>query len=157
MTDGNNKARNGDLCWGSDNAVLSLGGKSGELVKDDKTGARKPANDDGTKVERLTDTARANGDNDGEYWRVTDVNGVVASEFAQGLVGGASVLAFFYRAIRRGWPAHWPVPAGRGTCPWCPAGAARSCPYRRGVRAGQLCGPLRHETRINAHFFKSPI
>ncbi|MEU3657941.1 RHS repeat-associated core domain-containing protein [Streptomyces sp. NPDC032161] len=76
MTDGNNKARNGDLCWGSDNAVLSLGGKSGELVKDDKTGLWKLANDDGTKVERLTDTARANGDNDGEYWRVTDVNGV---------------------------------------------------------------------------------
>ncbi|AXI73647.1 RHS repeat protein [Streptomyces cavourensis] len=76
MADGNNKARNGDLCWATDNAVLSLGGKSGELVKDDKTGTWKLAADDGTRIERLTDTARANGDNDGEYWRVTDVNGV---------------------------------------------------------------------------------
>ncbi|WKV74069.1 RHS repeat protein [Streptomyces sp. PCS3-D2] len=76
MTGGNNKAKTGDLCWGSDNAVLSLGGKTSELVKDDKTGVWKLAGDDGTKVERLTDTGRGNGDDNGEYWRVTDTSGV---------------------------------------------------------------------------------
>ncbi|MFE7096578.1 RHS repeat domain-containing protein [Streptomyces erythrochromogenes] len=76
MTDGNNKAKTGDLCWGSDNAVLSLGGKTNELVKDDKSGVWKPAKDDGTKVERLTDAGRGNGDDNGEYWRVTDTSGV---------------------------------------------------------------------------------
>ncbi|MFD9967919.1 RHS repeat domain-containing protein [Streptomyces sp. NPDC059011] len=76
MTGGNNKAKTGDLCWGSDNAVLSLGGKTGELVKDDKSGVWKLTSDDGTKIERLTDADRGNGDDNGEYWRVTDTAGV---------------------------------------------------------------------------------
>ncbi|MFF4161094.1 RHS repeat domain-containing protein [Streptomyces sp. NPDC001678] len=75
MKDGNNKAKNGDLCWGPDNATISLNGKANELVKDDKTGTWKLKRDDGTKIVRLTDTARGNGDNDGEYWRVTTPDG----------------------------------------------------------------------------------
>ncbi|MEV4437552.1 RHS repeat-associated core domain-containing protein [Streptomyces sp. NPDC049577] len=75
MKDGNNKAKNGDLCWGTDNATISLNGKSNELVKDDKTGAWKLRRDDGTTIVRLTDTGRGNGDNDGEYWRVTTPDG----------------------------------------------------------------------------------
>ncbi|WP_438488888.1 RHS repeat domain-containing protein [Streptomyces sp. S186] len=75
MKDGNNKAKNGDQCWGTDNATISLNGKSNELVKDDKTGTWKLKHDDGTRVERLADTNRGNGDNDGEYWRVTTPDG----------------------------------------------------------------------------------
>ncbi|MFE7210083.1 RHS repeat domain-containing protein [Streptomyces sp. NPDC057611] len=75
MKDGNNKNKNGDLCWGTDNAVMSLNGESHELVKDDKSGVWKLKDDDGTRIERLKDTARANGDNDGEYWRITDTEG----------------------------------------------------------------------------------
>ncbi|WP_227870296.1 RHS repeat domain-containing protein, partial [Streptomyces otsuchiensis] len=60
----------GDLCWDYDNAFISFNGGAGELVP---AGANrwKLKNDDGTVVERLTDSARANGDNDNEYWRVT--------------------------------------------------------------------------------------
>ncbi|MGH4029362.1 RHS repeat domain-containing protein [Actinomycetota bacterium Odt1-20B] len=76
MTGGTNKAKNGDLCWGGDNAVLSLGGSTNELVKDDKTGAWKLKQDDGSKVEHLKDASLGNGDNDGEYWKVTDTAGV---------------------------------------------------------------------------------
>ncbi|MFE9533516.1 RHS repeat-associated core domain-containing protein [Streptomyces sp. NPDC006691] len=76
MTGGNNKAKNGDLCWGGENAVLSLGGKTNELVRDDTSGVWKLRNDDGSKVEKLTDTGRGNGDHDGEYWKVTDTDGV---------------------------------------------------------------------------------
>ncbi|WEB39197.1 hypothetical protein MOV08_07830 [Streptomyces yunnanensis] len=75
MKDGNNKAKNGDQCWGTDNATISLNGVTNELVKDDKTGAWKLKHDDGTRVERLTDLDRGNGDNDGEYWRVTAPDG----------------------------------------------------------------------------------
>ena len=32
--------------------------------------------DDGTRVERLRSTATANGDNDGEYWKVTTPDGM---------------------------------------------------------------------------------
>ncbi|GAA0976114.1 hypothetical protein GCM10009555_035240 [Acrocarpospora macrocephala] len=65
----------GDQCWETDNATLSLNGGGSELVKDDKTGVWRPRNDDGSRIERLTDTTRANGDNDGEYWRVTTTDG----------------------------------------------------------------------------------
>ncbi|WP_079189073.1 RHS repeat domain-containing protein [Streptomyces kebangsaanensis] len=64
----------GDLCWAYDNAFLSFSGKGGELVP---TGADswKLKNDDGTKVDRLRSTSRGNGDNDGEYWRLTAPDG----------------------------------------------------------------------------------
>ncbi len=63
----------GDLCWETDNAFLNLRGKSIELVRDDATGQWHPRDDDGSRVERLT--GGANGDNDGEHWRVTAVDG----------------------------------------------------------------------------------
>jgi len=62
-----------DLCWETDNAVLSLGGRTVELVNDATTGVWHPRDDDGTRVERFT--GAVNGDNDGEYWKVTDKDG----------------------------------------------------------------------------------
>ncbi|RAJ70638.1 MULTISPECIES: RHS repeat-associated core domain-containing protein [unclassified Streptomyces] len=75
---GNNPSTKvGDLCWKNDNATLSLGGESSELVKDDKTGVWKKKQDDGTRIERFTNTSLTNGDNDGEYWRVTSSDGTM--------------------------------------------------------------------------------
>ncbi|MFI9630867.1 RHS repeat domain-containing protein [Streptomyces sp. NPDC052042] len=64
----------GDLCWAYDNAFLTFNGKGGELVPNG-TNSWKLKDDDGTKIDRLTSTARGNGDNDGEYWRLTDPAG----------------------------------------------------------------------------------
>ncbi|PSM40217.1 hypothetical protein C6Y14_26205 [Streptomyces dioscori] len=65
---------NGDQCWAFDNATIQLGGgASGELIKDDETGAWRISSDDNSKVELLT--GAANGDNDGEHWRVTTTDG----------------------------------------------------------------------------------
>ncbi len=69
----NNTADTGDECWGTDNAVLSLSGHSGELIKDDATGTWRIKDDDNTKVEQLT--GAVNGDNDGEYWQLTTADG----------------------------------------------------------------------------------
>ncbi|MFB7475212.1 RHS repeat-associated core domain-containing protein [Kitasatospora sp. NPDC056184] len=69
---GTNTAKVGDLCWYTDNAVLSLGGKNTELVYQAGKGWH-PANDSGEKVEKLT--GAANGDNDGEHWKVTATDG----------------------------------------------------------------------------------
>jgi RHS repeat-associated protein len=63
----------GDLCWGTDNATLSMSGRGGELIKDDATGGWHLRDDDNSRVEHLT--AAGNGDNDGEYWRVTSDGG----------------------------------------------------------------------------------
>ncbi|WP_304453414.1 RHS repeat-associated core domain-containing protein [Nocardiopsis sp. YSL2] len=63
----------GDQCWGTDNATLMLNGASGSLVKDDDTGEWHLESDDGSKVEHLT--GAENGDDDGEYWRVTTTDG----------------------------------------------------------------------------------
>ncbi|QKW19281.1 hypothetical protein HUT16_09570 [Kitasatospora sp. NA04385] len=71
---GNNAAKTGDLCWKSDNATMSLNGKSTALVKvDDRTW--RPAADDGSRIERIRGEAIGNGDDDNEYWKVTDTSG----------------------------------------------------------------------------------
>ena len=63
----------GDSCWAFDNATLSLNGHATQLVKDGDTGKWHLASDDGSRVEHLT--GADNGDNDGEYWRVTTSDG----------------------------------------------------------------------------------
>ncbi|MFG3419142.1 polymorphic toxin-type HINT domain-containing protein [Micromonospora sp. NPDC048063] len=63
----------GDQCWGTDNAVLSLNGRSTELVKDTATGVWRPKSDDASKIEKLT--GASNGDNNGEHWKVTTADG----------------------------------------------------------------------------------
>ncbi|MFJ5092164.1 RHS repeat domain-containing protein [Streptomyces sp. NPDC088674] len=75
VKDGNGTDKSGDQCWKSDNAVLNLGGQSNVLVKDDTSGQWHLESDDGTKVAKLSSTDRGNGDNDGEYWRVTTPDG----------------------------------------------------------------------------------
>ncbi|WP_329404853.1 polymorphic toxin-type HINT domain-containing protein [Streptomyces melanogenes] len=72
-----NSSKVGDLCWPSnDNATLSLGGKSTELVYQAGKGWH-PASDSGEKVEKLSDSdyKTANGDNNGEHWKVTATDG----------------------------------------------------------------------------------
>ncbi|WP_062352943.1 hypothetical protein [Herbidospora yilanensis] len=54
--------KTGDLCWAYDNATVTLACKASELIRDD-----------GTKVEKLTSTT--NGDNDGEHWKLTTIDG----------------------------------------------------------------------------------
>ncbi len=83
--DANNANRKtSDLCWGSDNATLTLGGTTTELVRDNTpdestdentTGKWVTANGDGSRVELLTNTTLGNGDDDGEYWKVTTRDG----------------------------------------------------------------------------------
>lgn len=76
-----------DLCWAGDNVVMSLNGSTTPLVHDDATGDWVPANDSGIRVEHKTDTALANGDNNGEYWIVTARNGT-RYWFGRNKVGG---------------------------------------------------------------------
>ncbi|WP_018566667.1 ricin-type beta-trefoil lectin domain protein [Streptomyces sp. PsTaAH-124] len=75
-TGSNNKThRTADLCWGSDNATLSLGGMTTELVWDKDTHEWFTANGDGSKIERRTDAGNGNGAYQGEYWVVTTRDG----------------------------------------------------------------------------------
>ncbi|MEV7279286.1 RHS repeat-associated core domain-containing protein [Streptomyces sp. NPDC093111] len=71
-TGGTNTTKRFDECWFGDNATLTLGGKSTELVYESGKGWH-PEADSGEKVERLT--GAANGDNDGEHWKVTTPDG----------------------------------------------------------------------------------
>ncbi|MFJ8667418.1 ricin-type beta-trefoil lectin domain protein [Streptomyces sp. NPDC093600] len=74
---GSNNAthKTADLCWGSMNATLSLGGMTTELVWDETKGTWFTANGDGSKVERITGQATGNGARNGEYWIVTTKDG----------------------------------------------------------------------------------
>lgn len=64
----------GDQCWDHDNATITLaGGSSGQLIKDDTTGEWRISSDDFSKVEKLT--GATNGDDNGEYWKVTATDG----------------------------------------------------------------------------------
>ncbi|MFG3350340.1 polymorphic toxin-type HINT domain-containing protein [Streptomyces sp. NPDC048018] len=66
-----------DLCWASDNLVLSLGGSTTELVLEDNKWV--PANDDGAEVEYLdkqgNDRVKQDTKYDGEFWKVTTRDG----------------------------------------------------------------------------------
>ncbi len=78
--DSNATGKVGDQCWKKDNAVLNLGGKTAVLVKDDSVkddpdGEWRLEGDDGTKAVKLTSSNRGNGDDNGEYWRVTTPDG----------------------------------------------------------------------------------
>lgn len=65
--------KTGDMCWRSDNAFASYGSGGGELIRDDATGAWHTRDDDGARIEHLA--GAANGDDNGEYWRITTVDG----------------------------------------------------------------------------------
>jgi RHS repeat-associated protein len=87
------KDKTSDLCWVSYNAVMSLNGKTTELVRDASAGSDpekdseryRPQDDDGTRVEHRV--GGSNDDNNGEYWVVTTTDG---TQFYYGLnnVGG---------------------------------------------------------------------
>jgi hypothetical protein len=64
----------GDLCWGTDNASLSMPGHSGELIQvSTSPDLWKLKSHDGTRVERLT--GATNDARNGEYWKVTTTDG----------------------------------------------------------------------------------
>ncbi|MFI8091823.1 ricin-type beta-trefoil lectin domain protein [Streptomyces sp. NPDC086080] len=71
----NAKHRTADQCWGSDNATLSLGGMTTELVWDETQKEWFTANGDGSRIERIRDDKSGNGAKDGEYWVVTTRDG----------------------------------------------------------------------------------
>jgi len=71
--EGSNPGQNTpDLCWRSDNAVAAYSGGGGQLI----LGADgwRAKQDDGSRIERIHGVVD-NGDNDKEYWRITDVGG----------------------------------------------------------------------------------
>ncbi|MEJ3750147.1 RHS repeat-associated core domain-containing protein [Actinomycetes bacterium KLBMP 9797] len=63
----------GDLCWRSDNATASFNGGGGALICCDADGRWRAKGDDGSRIERLT--GAGNGDDNGEYWKITTVGG----------------------------------------------------------------------------------
>ncbi|MFE1826186.1 RHS repeat-associated core domain-containing protein [Streptomyces yangpuensis] len=63
-----------EQCWAHDNATVMLGGNASQIIKDDTTGQWRLSNSDGSKVEKLS--GAVNGDNDGEYWKITTPDGV---------------------------------------------------------------------------------
>lgn len=69
----NGTTKTGDLCWETENAVLSLGDHSGRLLL--QNGVWRPENDDGTKVEHILRTTGISEDDNGEYWRITTPDG----------------------------------------------------------------------------------
>jgi RHS repeat-associated protein len=64
----------GDFCWSSsDTVTLSLNGDDTTLVQDGSTGAWRPEDDNGEKVQYETGTS--NGTFDGDYWVITTMDG----------------------------------------------------------------------------------
>ncbi|GAA3619742.1 polymorphic toxin-type HINT domain-containing protein [Streptomyces chitinivorans] len=62
-----------EQCWAFDNATIMLEGSSSQLIKDDDTGEWHFTGESGARVEKLT--GAANGDDNGEHWRVTTTDG----------------------------------------------------------------------------------
>ena len=68
----NGQTKTGDLCWETDNATWPPPRRRGSWSRPARSLWR-PEKDDGTRVEHVT--GATNGDNDGEYWRVTTTDG----------------------------------------------------------------------------------
>ncbi|GAA1939716.1 RHS repeat-associated core domain-containing protein [Kitasatospora viridis] len=66
-------SQTGDNCWAGQILTMSLNGQSNALVWDQSTGQLKLQSDDGSRVERLTDTS--NGALGNEYFKVTTPDG----------------------------------------------------------------------------------
>jgi RHS repeat-associated protein len=65
-----------DQCWAGDNATMSLGGHTTPLLWNSGSQTWVPKSDDGARVERLRNGGLGNGDDDGEYWKVTTTDGM---------------------------------------------------------------------------------
>lgn len=71
-------ATSGDLCWKTENATVSMAGRSGALVKDSASGKWRLAQDDGTRFEYLQGAAQGcatNGTFSNDCWRMTTADG----------------------------------------------------------------------------------
>ncbi|MFE4382600.1 ricin-type beta-trefoil lectin domain protein [Streptomyces cyaneofuscatus] len=68
------KHKTSDLCWASYNAVMTLGGRTTELVRIGTSDLYRPQRDDGSRIELRT--GGDNPDNNGEHWVVTTTDGV---------------------------------------------------------------------------------
>ncbi|KUL40870.1 hypothetical protein [Streptomyces regalis] len=129
QTNGNNTKKTNDLCFGSYNATLTLGGTTTELVLPDS--ASSPygdkwvtANGDGSRVELLKNTALGNGDEDGEYWRVTTRDG--------------TQYYFGKHKLTDTWAAGDPVTDSVLTVPVASNQSGEPC-YKAGDFAGSFC------------------
>ncbi|MFI8075413.1 RHS repeat domain-containing protein [Streptomyces sp. NPDC086033] len=80
------KDKTSDLCWASYNAVMSLNGRTTELVRVGTTNTYRPQSDDGTRIE--LHAAGDNEDGSHSYWTVTTTDG---TKYYYGLnqVGGS--------------------------------------------------------------------
>ncbi|MCM1946614.1 polymorphic toxin-type HINT domain-containing protein [Streptomyces sp. G2] len=62
-----------EQCWAFDNATVMLNGTSTELIRGDADGKWRFAADDGATVEKAV--GAPNGDDNGEYWKITTTDG----------------------------------------------------------------------------------
>ncbi|GGP85986.1 RHS repeat-associated core domain-containing protein [Streptomyces calvus] len=62
-----------EQCWAHDNATILLEGSSAQLIKDDETGKWHMTGESGARIDKLT--GAANGDDNGEHWKVTTTDG----------------------------------------------------------------------------------
>lgn len=72
----NGTPKTGDQCWKTENATVSIPGHAGQLVFDAGKNAWRPEKDDGSKIEHLFYGTPVNGDDNGEYWKITTADGV---------------------------------------------------------------------------------
>ncbi|MFK0180579.1 RHS repeat-associated core domain-containing protein [Streptomyces xanthochromogenes] len=114
----------GDACWGGYNAILSLGGHSSQLVRDDTSGVWRLKQDDGSKVEFLA--GASNGTSSGEYIKVSTTDGSVYYFGLNHLPGGDKT----DQASNSAWtePVYSPNKADpcydstKGNTSWCQMG-----------------------------------
>ncbi|MFJ4616743.1 polymorphic toxin-type HINT domain-containing protein [Streptomyces sp. NPDC088812] len=129
QTNGNNTKKTSDLCFGSYNATLTLGGTTTELVLPDSASspfgdAWVTANGDGSRVELLKDASLDNGDADGEYWRVTTRDG--------------TQYYFGKHKLDENWASGDPVTNSVFTAPVAGNQSGEPC-YQSGDFAGSFC------------------
>ncbi|MFJ5548049.1 RHS repeat-associated core domain-containing protein [Streptomyces sp. NPDC093225] len=121
----------GDLCWAGQSLSLNLAGHSGQVVKDDTTGALRLQGDDGTQITPLT--GLTNGAWNGEGFKVTTTDGTQYYFGANYLPGGDKTdpASNSVNTV----PVYHPKPgnpcysSASGTASWCPMASQWNLDY----------------------------
>ncbi|MFI7523948.1 polymorphic toxin-type HINT domain-containing protein [Micromonospora globbae] len=131
----NNTVKSGDLCWRSDNAVMNLDGVGVELVYEAGKGWH-ARDEDGSRIEKLT--GAGNGDNDGEYWKVTTSDGTQYYFGRHSLPGQSSVTDSTWRVPVAGNHSGEPCHQSSFTASFCDQAWRWNLDYVVDVRGNTL-------------------
>ncbi|MEV7418448.1 RHS repeat-associated core domain-containing protein [Streptomyces sp. NPDC089919] len=151
------KDNTGEACWsGKQPVTMSLNGSATALIQDDTTKQWRTADGSQTKVELATlPSGLSNGDNDGEYWKITTTDGIqyyFGAETKPGTTTGPASHATWTRPVHANNTGE-PCYRSDFATSWCQQAWRWNLDYVVDTRAGLVTYTYATETN---HYARNP-